>query len=471
LSQDPTAARLSLPTILAFSGTSLPLAALVLAVAVHLPRYFASHLGVSLTVVGAAFALVRLIDIPLDPALGVIMDRTRTRFGRYRLWTLIGAPILMVALYMLFMAPPGVGRSYLMVWLLVMYLGTSILILSHSAWAASLATSYNERARIFGIMAAVGVLGSVMVLIIPIVMHRQGFEEGEGVRAMGWFLIAMTPLAVGVVVWRTPEKITRQQSEARYRLADYAGLFRHGNVWRIMAADLCLALGPGWMSALYIYFSKDSRGYTVNEANLLLVVYILAGVVGAPTIGRLANRISKHTAMMAITGLYSLTLFSLLALPRGQALAAAPVMFLTGFLAAGFTVTTRAITADVGDEVRLHGGKEQIGLLYALTSMTSKVAGAFSIFLTYTVLARIGFDPKEHAVNTADAIRGLEIAFLSGPILFVALGGACFVGYKLSAERHAEIRAELDARDALYDEAPVLEGLTSEPAQTLVESR
>nr|WP_272886994.1 MFS transporter [Phenylobacterium aquaticum] len=279
MSQAPTAARLSLPTILAFSGTSLPLAALVLAVAVHLPRYFASHLGVSLTVVGGAFALVRLIDIPLDPALGVIMDRTRTRFGRYRLWTLIGAPILMAALYMLFMAPPGVGRSYLMVWLLVMYLGTSILILSHSAWAASLATSYNERARIFGIMAAVGVLGSVMVLIIPIVMHRQGFEEGEGVRAMGWFLIAMTPLAVGVVVWRTPEKITRQQSEARYRLADYAGLFRHGNVWRIMAADLCLALGPGWMSALYIYFSKDSRGYTVNQANLLLVVYILAGVV------------------------------------------------------------------------------------------------------------------------------------------------------------------------------------------------
>jgi Na+/melibiose symporter-like transporter len=225
------------------------------------------------------------------------------------------------------------------------------------------------------------------------------------------------------------------------------------------------------MAALYIYFSKDSRGYTVTQANLLLVVYILAGVVGAPTIGWLATRISKHRAMMAITSLYSLALFALLALPKGQALAAIPVMFVTGFLAAGFAVTTRAITADVGDEVRLHGGKEQIGLLYALTSMTSKIAGAFSIFLTYTVLAEIGFDPKEHAVNTADAIHGLEIAFLSGPILFVALGGACFIGYKLSAERHAEIRQELEARDALYDEAPIIESLSGAPAQTLVEPR
>ena len=45
--------------------------------------------------VGAAFGLVRLIDIPIDAAIGVAMDRTRTGFGRYRIWMLGGAPILM----------------------------------------------------------------------------------------------------------------------------------------------------------------------------------------------------------------------------------------------------------------------------------------------------------------------------------------------------------------------------------------
>ncbi|MBP7650050.1 MAG: MFS transporter, partial [Phenylobacterium sp.] len=66
--------RLSLGTILAFAGTSLPLSALAIAISVYLPRYFASHIGVELAVVGAVFALVRAIDIPLDPALGMIMD-------------------------------------------------------------------------------------------------------------------------------------------------------------------------------------------------------------------------------------------------------------------------------------------------------------------------------------------------------------------------------------------------------------
>ena len=74
-------APLSLPAILAFACTSIPISALILAVAVHLPRYFASHLGMSLAVVGGAFALVRAIDIPLDPMLGLAIDRTRSRFG------------------------------------------------------------------------------------------------------------------------------------------------------------------------------------------------------------------------------------------------------------------------------------------------------------------------------------------------------------------------------------------------------
>jgi len=69
----------------------------------------------------------------------------------------------------------------------------------------------------------------------------------------------------------------------------------------------------------------------------------------------------------------------------------------------------------------------------------------------------------EGAVNSAAQIHGLELVYTIGPIVFVMLGGACFLGYKLTAERHAEIRRQLEERDAAYDEAAVLEGLTGEP--------
>src|SRR4051812_25475354 len=116
-------ARLALPTIIAFSATSLPISAIAVAVTVHLPAYFAASIGVALGVVAAAFATVRMIDVPIEPALGVLMDRTRTRFGRYRLWTIVGAPLLMIGLLALLVAREGVGAGYLIAWLLVMYLG------------------------------------------------------------------------------------------------------------------------------------------------------------------------------------------------------------------------------------------------------------------------------------------------------------------------------------------------------------
>jgi Na+/melibiose symporter-like transporter len=45
------------------------------------------------------------------------------------------------------------------------------------------------------------------------------------------------------------------------------------------------------------------------------------------------------------------------------------------------------------------------------------------------------------------------------PIVFVMLGGACFIGYKLDSRRHADIRAQLEARDAELTQAPILESL------------
>ena len=56
----------------------------------------AASIGVSLATVGAVFGLCRTIDIPIEPMLGLAMDRTRTRFGRFRLWTVIGAPLMLL---------------------------------------------------------------------------------------------------------------------------------------------------------------------------------------------------------------------------------------------------------------------------------------------------------------------------------------------------------------------------------------
>jgi Na+/melibiose symporter-like transporter len=433
---------------ISFAATSLPLSALGIAVSVHLPAYFAANIGVELAVVGAAFAIVRFIDIPIEPALGILMDRTRSPIGRYRLWTLLGAPLLMLGLYMLMTSGKGVGQSYLITWLLVMYLGVSILLLSHSAWAASLARSYDDRARLFGVMAAVGVGGAVSVLMIPIVMEPMGYPEPQGIQAMIWYIILLAPIAVGLVVWRTPETLATEVTGQRFQLRDYWELITDHSMRRILLADLALSLGPGWMAALYIFYSRDSMQLSGGATNVLLAIYIVAGVAGAPMLAWIATRISKHRTVMVCCVSYSLLLLTLPFIPKGSMLAAAPILFLTGFFAAGFNVLTRAMTADVADEVRLRQGKERSGLLYALTTLTSKIAAGASIFLTFNVLSQVGYDPKLGQANTPEAIQALMLCFLVGPIIFVMLGALTMIGYRLDAERAADVRRQLEARDA-----------------------
>lgn len=448
--QTGPARALSTRGLLAFAAAGLPIGALQLALTVQLPRYFASHMGLSLAVVGAAFALVRAIDIPLDPLLGLAMDRTRSRFGRYRLWAIGGAPVTMAALYVLMHPPVAVGEAFLISVLLVMYLGYSALYLAQLAWATTLAPTYQERSRIFAAIIWLGVLGSVSVLIVPVVMNSLGYPDAQGVEAMIWFVILATPAATLLMVARTPERVAPDHV-AHFSLRDYGRLATRPNVVRLIVSDLFIQLGPGWMAALYLFYFTTKRGFDAGQANLLLLAYVAAGFVGAPATAWLAARLNKHRALIVCTTCYSLCLMAVPFLPYGDLVAALPLMLVAGSAFAGFLVSLRALTADIADEIRLETGREWTGLIFALTNATTKLATAMAIFLTFRVLSEVGFDPKVGAVNTERALRGLEIAFLAGPIVFVMIGGLCFVGYKLDRKRHAQIREQLEARDRAHE--------------------
>ncbi|MBV8593580.1 MAG: MFS transporter [Caulobacteraceae bacterium] len=455
--------RLSSFNLLAFSTPAFCIGALAIAVGVYLPRYYAGHLGLGLQAVGLAFMGVRLLDTLIDPLLGFAMDRTRSRLGRYRLWLLAGATVLMLGVYNLFEAHAAVGFATLIGWLLVYYVGTSLIALSHASWASVVAGPYNERSRVFGALQLIGILGATAALLLPVLLARHDGSSGRGdVPAMGWLIVVAAPVGILLAVATTRETIPRDLAAERFTLRDYWEMVVRPDMRRIIVADFCLFLGPGWMSALYLFYFHEARGFTVADASKLLLVYVVAGIAGAILMSRLAHRLGKHkTLMLASTG-YSVGLVVMTLLPRGALALTAVFMALMGFLASSFPLLDRAMVADVGDAVRLQQGRHRAGLLYAMITMVQKIAGALSIGLSFTVLGWVGYQAREGATNTPAAIHAMELVYVIGPVVFVMLGGACFIGYKLDSRRHDEIRAELARRDALASEAPILESLAGD---------
>jgi Na+/melibiose symporter-like transporter len=446
---------ISWPRLLAFALPGLPIGGLAVALSVYLPRFYASHIGLTLQAVGIAFMAVRLVDMCFDPVIGVVMDHTRTRLGRYRVWLLGGAPLLAIPVYMLFLAPAGVTLIYLLGWLFIYYLGTSVIALSHASWASVVASKYHDRSRVFGTIQVVSTIAAAAVLIAPIVIPNSVTATHD----MGWSIVIAVPFGILMASFFTPERIVAEHSAEKVTLRDYWEMVSWPEMRRIVAAAFCLTLGPGWMSAMYLFYFQDSRGFDFRTSTYLLALYIAAGVLGAAGLSWLATRLGKHrTLIIASTG-YSLGLMILNFLPRGSLIPAAIIMFALGFLAAGFVLLGRAMCADAGDAIRLAKGKHQQGLLYAMMTSVEKIASALSIGLTFTILSAVGYNAKEGAHNTPAAIHNLELVYLLGPIFFVMLGGACYIGYKLDSKRHAEIRAALDERDAKIEPAAILETL------------
>ena len=439
---------LSFRVMLTFAIANLPIVAQAIALLIFLPRYFASHLHVDLVVIGTAFAVVRLIDIGVDPLLGILMDRTRTSLGRYRVWLLAGVPILMLAVWRLYFAPDGIGMAYLIVWLLVLYLATSILSLAYAAWGANLATGYHDRTRLGGVSQPVGVVAGMMILFLPAVAKALVGPHAEDVQVMGLFIIVVAPIAIGFAAWRTPERIAPHVAGPAFTLKDYWALITRPAVLRICFAAMALSLGPGWQGALYLFFANEILGFSIPVAAGLVAASLIGGAIGAPLFAQLSRRIGKHRTLMVATTSYSVGLFSFLLVRDGNVLMGALVLGFLGFAQAGYLIMMTAMMADVGDEVRLDQGRERMGLLYSLVTGATKIAGALAIGLSYPLLARLGFRPGEGAANTHQALLGLELAYYIGPVFFVMLGGFCFMGWRLTAERHGEIRRQLDLRDA-----------------------
>jgi Na+/melibiose symporter-like transporter len=441
--------RLSLFSLGIFSGPSLAIGALGIPLGVYLPAYYAGHLGVDLSVVGVAFAAVQFIAIAFDPAVGYGLDETKTRWGRFRPWMLAAGPVLAIATVAVFMARPGIGATYLVLWQLLLYVGLSMSQMSTNSWASVLAPEYHERSRIYAWMQVVGFGGALICLLLPPILGALGTtDEVAVVHAMGWLVVIVAPLTSLLAVTLVGEPEVSRTARERIGLFDYLALIRRPAMRRLLSASLLLTSAPSLTGALYFFFFHQARGYSFDQSTLLLLIYIAAGLV-MPAWAWAARILGKHRALMAAAFIAAATQCLLLVLPNGVFLPMAFAMFVAGFSANSYNLLLNAMVADVSDEIRLETKQDRTAPLFALMTVAAKIGAAIPLAVTFPILKAVGFDPAPNAVNSVAAIHGLENCFVFAPVFAILAGGLSVLGYHLSAARHDEIRRQLDEHDEL----------------------
>ena len=441
--------RHSAARLIAYAAPAIPIAALGIPLAVYLPNFYAGPMGLGLASVGTIFMVARLWDVIVDPLLGVMSDRFPTRWGRRRHWMVLSVPILLVSSYYVFLPTPPVSRGYLLAGLFGLYLGYTMILLAHMSWGAELDDDYNERSRIQAYREALSTLGVPLVLMLPAIIEKLGGAHVETARvaAMGWFVIAMLPLAVLIAVTSVGERGSRPQAKLSLRNA-LAPLANNRALQLVVAADLASGFSLSAQGAMFIY--EASSYWRVGQyASLLLLLYFFAGVGFIPIVLRLSYRFGKHQTLIGAALFNVLFAPAPLLVPTGNALFASVGMVFLGLNVGSLTVLYRSMMADVGDYDEVHTGQRRTGLFYALLTFSAKVGSALAIGCVYWALAAIGFNPT--GINTAETIRGLNLIFMAVPFVCNLAVVMIMRNFPIGISEQQELRKILDERPPRLD--------------------
>ncbi|MEI9988070.1 MAG: MFS transporter [Aliidongia sp.] len=453
--------KLSRPPLFAYSLPAAPIAAMGLPLVVYLPHFYAGYMGFGLVAIGQIFLIIRLWDVFVDPVLGLVSDRFPTRWGRRRHWIVLSVPIMVVSTYAVFLPERGVGAYYLIFWMLVLYVGWSLLTLSHVAWGAELSDDYHERSRIQSWRQAVLVAGLVLVLIMPAMAQRFHPAELEPaqIASMGWFVMITLPLAVGWALLKVPERPVPPRPPLGLRKA-WAVLLRNRALQILLAADLISGISGGIVASMFLFLAQDVLKLGQSWSSILLLVYFISGIVFVAPILALSRRLGKHRTAVASAVWSACLLPSIWFLPAGS-----PGIAFFAFLALGVNYAAgpflyQSMMADVADHDTVETHQARTGLFFSLLTMTNKLGQALAIWIAYTLLDWVGFHPGIE--NAAATLSGFRLAYIV-PSAGIALGTAVLLWYfPIDEKRQRANRATLELR-ALDALATAVEVKTAEP--------
>lgn len=435
--------QLKKPQLAALSVPNIAMAAFLFPTIVHLPPFYANEMGLGLAVVGGIFLFTKLFDVVTDPIFGAISDQTQTRWGRRRPWIIIALPIMLLCTYQLFFPPADAGATYLSFWLIVTYLGWTMMLLSHVSWASELSGEYHERSRIQSWIKAAGVLGNLGVLLIPALIEGAGGDRMDVINSMGWFILITMPIGVLIAVSVVPEYETKRKPKAGLRKT-LSLVIANIPLRFLLAAALCKTLATATVAALLIFY----LGHVLNlkdNISVLLLLYFGMAFLGIPIWLRISMKLGKHktfaiSAVLGICGTASLALA-----PADNLLFAAVAICGLGLNFGVLDILPRAIMSDVIDHDLEKTGVEYSGVFFGTLLTTVKLAAAIAVGLTYPLLELAEFNPQGE--NTAEALNWFRLIFAAIPIAAYSAIVPIMLYFPLDEKRQIELRAHISRQE------------------------
>lgn len=442
--------RLSFPRVMAFASLSIPIAGVGLPLGVYLAPLYANEVGLGLEMTGLLFMLLRFWDIFTDPVMGYMVDRYRSPLGRVRHWILLSVPILGISTYFVYMPPEGASGGYFIFWMLIFYVGFTLLQTSRSSWVPAIARDYDDRSRLFLWPEVISVLSMLILLAIPAILAVAGVETDRfgQVAVMGWVLIIALPVAGFLATVFVPDPPLRGESKQieKFELKPMIRAVRNPLFGKLLLIELLGATAIAVTASNFLFVAEYAFGASDGQTSLTLMLFFLMAILALPFWLWLARKTEKRTAYFAAVTMSGICFIGFIPLaPFGNF-----TSFLIASLIAGIPFSApiflaRAMTADIVELQAAETGENRAGILYALLTSFNKVGSSLAFGVGYLIVGQIAqFRPGQE--NTDASILGLVMVFGLLPGILYIVAGLLVRTYPLTRAVQEETARNLETR-------------------------
>ena len=416
----------------------LPLAALGLPLYIYLPTFYAEQLGIGLAAVGMALLIARASDVLTDPLIGMLSDWLPIPSRRKWLMA-IATPLLILAIWALFLPPEGAGFWWLLSWSLLVYLAWSLLTLPYTAWGAELSGDYDQRSTITASRESFVLIGTLVAAGLPLAMGIGSDVPGEALAVLAQFLAILLPVTVLLCILKVPES-NRRSNPIGFQ-AGLALLKQNHLFIRLLFAYFMNGIANGLPATLFLLFVS----YVLvlpEQFGLLLSAYFVSGLIGLPLGIKLAQRFNKHR-VWGISMLWAVVIFAWVpSLGAGDFVPFLIICILSG-LSLGIDMALPAsIQADVIDLDSAKGGGQRSGFFFGLWGMATKLSLALAVGIAFPLLAILGFDTQTAPAD--NNLLALSVLYGLLPIPFKLLAAWTIWRFPLDRQQHQALQQQIN---------------------------
>lgn len=408
--------------------------------------FYVDQLGLSTKLYSIAMVVYGLWNAINDPLMGIISDKTKSRWGRRKPYMMFGAIPLGLSLILLFVPPASVvsaDTALFIYFVIALCLFDTFFTMTMLTWSAVLPEMYldeKNRARVNVYSQILGVLGAMLATL--------GVQPM--INAFGYPVMSVIFAVIGIVTmlmsaWGVRENAAPEAKKSLGFIKSITVTFSNKSFLICVISVLFVEIGKVFCTSTMAFYSayvmQNDLGVTI-----IMGAMFISSMLFAPLVSWICGRVGAKNTYIITTAVFAVACLGYMFTPNIYL--AAAISCIVGFGVSGIMIMPNMLYAEIIDEDQVKTGVRREGAFYGMNALVMRLSVIIQGALSAYVLERSGYS-SDLAVQSEDAVWGIRILMGGLPMIFIVLALVVLIFYPIDKERLAEVQQKVREMNAL----------------------